>query len=856
MGALINSSTNKQIEQLEKRISELESKSNNNLGMFGRSYNQIGNSNSDIIIKTKGQVKIQWGSKFIDLIKDGKINTELKFIYTVPDINSIGTKEGIYIIGDSIYLKYGKNDPINLKGDVGNTYVSFFDQTSTSDQKHQALVNIGFLYDNIESVNLENSLKNGIIYIESEQKLYTITNGVLSELQVNLPNPFTQQFIIAKNDNKQGSVLIKGKGVENSLVFESLQIYSDQNNAIINSNNNIIFNSEGYQILTLSQLKSIFETPIVVSSIQSPIVNNIEGFRLYVNNVNQSCLEVDNLIVRKSNNVSGDSSIILYPEYWLLKNNIISQTELEDDEKTLKIYLKQDNEFKVGDIIVFYKKSQITNENDDIIISYHKVICTITESKEKYILVSISENLSSEEISSLNNQFIYLIKSKECPIRIKDNNIDIIEYIQNDSDELEENIKTRIGNLSELNLKEDGIYSENAYFKQVAYINDYVLEDNDDSSKLASTEWVNKKILKYNPGFYWSKEIIDSIPIKPTFIGTTDQNFEVSEEQPYLLYTNDGQLWNIVNKYIFPDKNKIYILSTTRSVNTNTIDDSGYMWPSGFLCYCKDDGTTITNFGASNYIPTQYTSNEQITISKINTLLNDACAGIIPNKLGFNYVWSIYEWLDKSNPLNWDIEMSYSTDISLKYNDTDDWGNSSIRPGYTIWEVDKNDNIIGIPDNQKFIGNLGTIENWSNPIWQKSFLETMLCGVLNANIFHYNSTLGWDFNYSGILKSFGYEGYFTGRLGALKDPTSDDENNIEFYATSTINSINGQIISEGNTIQFSFINVTLGKELPYRFALGGYNIGDKLYSGDYRLFDVSFEKCYYKIDSYIKQDLE
>ena len=49
--------------------------------LFGRTYNNIGNSNSDLILKTRGQVKVQWGSKFIDLIKDGKINTDCKIIY-------------------------------------------------------------------------------------------------------------------------------------------------------------------------------------------------------------------------------------------------------------------------------------------------------------------------------------------------------------------------------------------------------------------------------------------------------------------------------------------------------------------------------------------------------------------------------------------------------------------------------------------------------------------------------------------------------------------------------------------------------------------------------------------------------
>lgn len=59
------------IEELEKRIQKLES---NKVQLFGRSYTQIGDKDSDFLIKTRGQLKVQYGTKFIDIIKDGKVN--------------------------------------------------------------------------------------------------------------------------------------------------------------------------------------------------------------------------------------------------------------------------------------------------------------------------------------------------------------------------------------------------------------------------------------------------------------------------------------------------------------------------------------------------------------------------------------------------------------------------------------------------------------------------------------------------------------------------------------------------------------------------------------------------------------
>lgn len=51
----------KRISSLEDRIKELKSQKKDNLPMFERSYSQVGNSNSNFLIKTKGQVKVQWG---------------------------------------------------------------------------------------------------------------------------------------------------------------------------------------------------------------------------------------------------------------------------------------------------------------------------------------------------------------------------------------------------------------------------------------------------------------------------------------------------------------------------------------------------------------------------------------------------------------------------------------------------------------------------------------------------------------------------------------------------------------------------------------------------------------------------
>lgn len=42
----------------------------------GTSYESIGSSSSNLLLKCNGTARIQWGNKLIDLIKDGKLAVE------------------------------------------------------------------------------------------------------------------------------------------------------------------------------------------------------------------------------------------------------------------------------------------------------------------------------------------------------------------------------------------------------------------------------------------------------------------------------------------------------------------------------------------------------------------------------------------------------------------------------------------------------------------------------------------------------------------------------------------------------------------------------------------------------------
>lgn len=275
--------------------------------LFGRTYSTVGNSDSDFIIKTRGQVKVQWGKKFIDIIKDGKLNVDVSFIGSVDSYNDIGSKDGLYYVKEdgSVYLVVNGNK-INILGDVDGTYVSFASKQDTADeQKGQASKNLGIRYSSKDEAT-EYGVTNGIVFLEDANRWYIVEDGVFTLYPSELESPYKKQLIISKEDNSIGALVISGQGNSNALVFnagsDTLSIYKDFDNYSIDSSSPIITTVRtastaelGLDGLSLS--KSLF-----CDSIESSSASDSTGFKLHMLD-GKSILSVDQLMVRESSDI-------------------------------------------------------------------------------------------------------------------------------------------------------------------------------------------------------------------------------------------------------------------------------------------------------------------------------------------------------------------------------------------------------------------------------------------------------------------------------------------------------------------------------------------------------------------------
>lgn len=524
--------------------------------------NSIGSSQANLTLKTAGKIKIQIGRKFIDLIKDGKINADSEFIFNGP----VGSKDGIYVSGNSVYLKVG-NNTINLLGEVGTTYVSFLaEQETTPEQKYQALQNIGFVYPNLAEASSDAPV-NGIIYAEQEQKFYIVKDGILTEFSMSISNPYNKQFVIAKSDSstEYGALIIQGQGVNNSLMFDTLKIYSQSDKSYIDSSDSLFFKVNEATLIECRNNKIISSVPLLSSVFQSEVSTADSGFKLYIEK-DTSFLEVDNITVRNQ----FDASVA--PTYWYGNNNIIKSIEIldsitkETDETTnettivypdihCKLTLNYKNNYKINDLLYVYaifpqdggyyfkqiplivceeytppetdepiqdEENNDVNKDEIIEGEVMEEESTTTEKDDpddpdddlpEYDTTSVlyiyipkdivkEYNIDTKTLTKLKGQVLFLIgsDSKQTILRRSSKNLDLIEASNFEEEADVKSVQSRFGDLTELDLKlsddtsikGSGIFSKQGYFKEAGYTSDYKLPIDDNSSRFASTEWVNQ----------------------------------------------------------------------------------------------------------------------------------------------------------------------------------------------------------------------------------------------------------------------------------------------------------------------------------------------------------------------------
>lgn len=191
--------------------------------LFGKPTNILGESTKELILKGSS-LKFQWGNKFIELIKEGKLNVEKDNILKEADsIDSI-SKDGIYLVGDKIIICINGNKTTIEKAII--SYISYLEEQTelTPEQKQIALLNSGFYYKTLEEAK-NAKIKSGIIFVLEDNTFY------LADKETLVPYNFNTKKEIVEED-------IKNDFIETSDISEDVSEISSetstQDNIIIN----------------------------------------------------------------------------------------------------------------------------------------------------------------------------------------------------------------------------------------------------------------------------------------------------------------------------------------------------------------------------------------------------------------------------------------------------------------------------------------------------------------------------------------------------------------------------------------------------------------------------------------------
>lgn len=356
--------------------------------LFGKNYQEVGKSSSPLLLRSNGEIKLQWGNKFIDLIKNGKINTESKqFIQTIDSSNNI-QDNGIYLVtsDNSVWISIeGVKTQIS---NSENNYVSFLTkQELTAEQKDIALTNIGLYYDTLDQVN-QAQIQAGLIYVKDTNKLYLINEGTITEYQVAASLPSTGKFdeLIIDNINIQGNII---NGDQLSLTINNIPYIQLQNNSIL------------------------CNIDLIADTIKSSNYNrNSSGYSIYQNS-GKSVLDIDSINWR---NIDAElpQARKSYIKYTILGefNVVTSVTEKSTDSEdsvNYELNLKYPNTFKEGYILaelettynVFLLTTDLTEDD--------KTYFTLDKSfpESAVLKVTFSDNTEQTYSSNEDNKYEY-----------------------------------------------------------------------------------------------------------------------------------------------------------------------------------------------------------------------------------------------------------------------------------------------------------------------------------------------------------------------------------------------------------------------------------------------------------------
>ena len=175
--------------------------------IFGETQGELGSLDKNLVLRTKGQVYIRFGRKYIELLdNNGNLNIKIPKVIKKIESNKEIKDNGFYILDGNVYA-YSDGDLIQISGIEGQFISYAIEQKLSQKEINTAQKNIGIKFNSLSEA-IKN-IKEGIVFIGN--KIYYVNDGesseILNELLTSLNNsglgtPNKDNYCIAWNKGK------------------------------------------------------------------------------------------------------------------------------------------------------------------------------------------------------------------------------------------------------------------------------------------------------------------------------------------------------------------------------------------------------------------------------------------------------------------------------------------------------------------------------------------------------------------------------------------------------------------------------------------------------------------------------
>ena len=292
---------------------------------LGREMTFFGSKDRDLVLQTKGRIKINYGDKFTELFNGSDFSFGSKVVRKTKGRPDNKKPDGFYFDESTgtLYLKIGDQVFEIFSGaESTDGYIIYNDsQDLTKEERDQALKNLGLYFESEEEAL--NSGFEGIIYIEGKGA-FLLENGVLTPLvstdsnkEETEENGYYFDNTVTIEPSVDLALLIKGLNKILQLGVEGNQtnIYQTNNGLVIDAdkgieikvNDKTIITSDGDTIdfeLLFKALAGIITDEIYSSNFKKgdPAIGGGSGWGLWIDKTTgESYLQVDHIYTESFN---------------------------------------------------------------------------------------------------------------------------------------------------------------------------------------------------------------------------------------------------------------------------------------------------------------------------------------------------------------------------------------------------------------------------------------------------------------------------------------------------------------------------------------------------------------------------